>query len=69
MVHLNINGLVDGKIPAHAPCPFLNSCGLKADDCPANEKLHQKAYSCAAARAWSLLTIQDNVLLRKIHSK
>lgn len=52
----NQNGLVQGLIPKGEPCPFLKECGLKNERCPTKAKpnnLHD--YSCAAARAWSLI--------------
>ena len=52
--HWNTNGLVDGLIPIGEPCPFLAKCGLKDDRCPTKEKPKLVAYSCAAARGWSM---------------
>lgn len=69
MYHLNANGLSNGSIPAKTICPFLKECGLKTEECPSETSLKEKPYSCAAARAWSMLIIQDNALLRKIHTK
>ena len=66
----NQNGLVNGLIPKGSPCPFLKECGLKNERCPTKAKpnnLHD--YSCAAARAWSLIQEQDNGSIRKIISK
>lgn len=55
MDHTNTNGLVDGYIPIGKPCPFLEKCGRRDDRCPTEEKPKLVLYSCAAARAWSMI--------------
>ena len=68
--HLQTNGLVDGLIPKGQPCPFLKACGLVNESCPTAENPnHKYNYSCAAARAHSMMTLSENSLLRKIVGK
>ena len=55
--YLNLNGLVDGLIPIGTACPFTLECELSTPFCPngSNKKNH---YSCAAARAFSLVSLR-----------
>lgn len=55
MKYENSNGLSDGNIPPGGPCPFLSQCGLRVDSCPTTEKPKLGPYSCAAARAHSMI--------------
>lgn len=55
MDHTNANGLVDGCIPAGKPCPFSVGClHLNKSRCPTEERLNEHAFSCAAARFFSI---------------
>jgi hypothetical protein len=66
----NQNGLVNGLIPKGEPCPFLKECGLKNERCPTKAKPNNLYdYSCAAARAWSLIQECDNGSIRNIIGK
>lgn len=66
MQYLNSNGLVDGNIPKQTACPFYESCKLKNSNCPSNSNLKSNDFSCAAARANSLVKIVDNKSIRNI---
>ena len=47
--------LVNGRIPAHAPCPFRERCELfHACECQHKGELHTVDFSCGAARAFDL---------------
>lgn len=51
------NGLIQGMIPAGQPCPFLNRCKFKVHTCPGVDgRTKGNHFSCAAARAFSLIT-------------
>ena len=67
--YLNSNGLKNGKIPAGKPCPFLDSCSSRNEDCPSDDNLKEKDFPCPAARAHSIISISDNKILRKIYHK
>lgn len=51
----NTNGLVDGKIPARKPCPFLHECNRINDNCPIPNKTKDNNFSCGFARGWSII--------------
>jgi hypothetical protein len=53
--HTNTNGLVAGRIPKNTPCPFEAECKLKMERCPTKDSLKQVDFSCAAARAHSII--------------
>ena len=53
--HTNSNGLVNGRIPAGKPCPFETECKLKMERCPTKDSLKTVDFSCAAARAHSII--------------
>jgi hypothetical protein len=56
------NGLVQGMIPAGQPCPFLSRCKFKVHTCPGVDgKTKGNHFSCAAARAFSLITEAEKV--------
>lgn len=57
--YLNLNGLVDGLIPVGKPCPFTLECELSTPFCP-NGSNKNNDFSCAAARAFSLDSLQKN---------
>jgi hypothetical protein len=62
--HLNTNGLVDGNIPAGHSCPFLADCLTRRAWCPSNDgmqALRDVPYSCAAARAHSMIANMKEV--------
>lgn len=69
MTHYNSNGLVNGLIPAGEPCPFAAKCGLIMDRCPVEGKVKSHAFSCAAARGFSLCMLHPNEMLYKIIAK
>jgi len=46
--------LKDGMIPAHKDCPFKAECAMGLDICLHKGKLHDRAFSCGAARALDL---------------
>lgn len=53
--HLNSNGLVNGKIPAGNICPFIKECNhFDETVCPHGFRLKKVAFSCAAARLFSI---------------
>jgi hypothetical protein len=53
--YMNSNGLENGLIPAGRICPFLSQCKLMVvDRCPSEKHQPPGAYSCAAARLWSI---------------
>jgi len=51
---LNNNGLVNGKIPANIKCPF-HPRALSNERCPTENNTKPHPFSCATARAFSLL--------------
>jgi hypothetical protein len=53
--YVNTNGLVHGNIPAGKPCPFEDDCKVKMNRCPTKDSLKTVDFSCAAARAHSLI--------------
>jgi hypothetical protein len=53
--YTNLNGLVDGNIPAGQPCPFIGQCTMKNERCPTEGNVKPCAYSCALARLHSVL--------------
>lgn len=58
MHYYDSNGLVDGEVPAGKPCPYLDACGLRNDNCPSEERGNlrmEHGFSCACARAISLM--------------
>lgn len=56
----NNNGLVNGLIPAGQTCPFLERCKFKVHTCPGvDNKTKPNNFSCAAARAFSLIAEAD----------
>lgn len=65
----NANGLVGGKIPAGVACPFKKVCQMANESCPSKSNLKSVDYSCAAARAHSLILLSDCSLLRNIFHK
>lgn len=67
--YLNANGLVAGNIPAKTACPFLAQCAMRNERCPSESVTKDNDFSCAAARAHSLLTFTDSDLLRKVFQK
>lgn len=52
----NANGLIAGLIPAGKPCPFLDRCKFRVHSCPTEEKPKVNNFSCAAARAFSIIS-------------
>lgn len=54
--YLNSNGLVNGKIPATLPCPWINECKIKDSNCPTVENPKNNLFSCGMARAFSLIS-------------
>lgn len=56
---LNKNGLVSGNIPPKTPCPFVGDCVALNDRCPRPNNLHEAAYSCAIARAFSMTKVEE----------
>lgn len=61
MDYENENGLVNGLIPAGAPCPFEDECPMLVQGrCPTKGNLREVNYSCAAARLWSLGRVAKN---------
>src|SRR5574337_1071249 len=52
----NNNGLIAGLIPAGSTCPFLDRCKFRVHNCPTAEKPKANNFSCAAARAFSIIT-------------
>ena len=57
--YLNLNGLVDGLIPIGTACPFTLECELSTPFCP-NGSNKNNDFSCAAARAFSLVSLRKN---------
>lgn len=57
--YLNLNGLVDGLIPVGKACPFLSECELATSFCP-NGSNRNVDFSCAAARALSLMSLRKS---------
>jgi hypothetical protein len=55
----NQNGLQNGKIPVGTPCPWYATCKLKTSNCPTPIKLNSQPFSCAAARAYSLIKMSE----------
>ena len=53
--HLNTNGLVAGDIPAGRACPFRFGCPHRTARCPDKANLLAWPFSCASARACSML--------------
>lgn len=65
----NNGGLVDGRIPAGQACPFLDICTMRSSTCPTTQATKTVNFSCAAARAHSMLLVSDSAILRKIFQK
>ena len=55
--YLNLNGLIDGLIPVGKACPFTLECELGTPFCP-NGSNKNNDFSCAAARAFSLVSLR-----------
>lgn len=62
---VNANGLVDGCIPKGKACPLMNECNMFLEPnrerigCPTNNVPRSVDYSCATARAFSLLACRE----------
>lgn len=61
--YLNLNGLVNGLIPAGDACPFLAKCDLYTSFCPDGSN-RSKDFSCAAARAFPLVALRKSSTVR-----
>jgi hypothetical protein len=57
---LNLDGLVDGKIPRGKPCPWLSLCQLKNEDCPTIEHPNENDLSCGMAILRSISTVDTS---------
>lgn len=66
---LNSNGLVNGNIPKGQPCPFHVNCKMGNERCPVEGNTKEVDFSCAAARAHSMVVLCDSTLLRSIFDK
>lgn len=57
--HCNTHGLVDGDVPAGKQCPYWDVCQARTENCPAhdNQNLRPHGFSCALARAFSMMLI------------
>lgn len=69
MHYLNSFGLVNGKIPAGQSCPFISKCKMKNGQCPSKNNIKENDYSCAAARAHSLVQFSEVPLLTNLFLK
>ena len=58
--YLNENGLKNGLVPAGKPCPFTETCNRVNEGCPSVQKPHASDFSCALARAHSMLSKSPN---------
>jgi hypothetical protein len=60
--------LVDGNIPAHSACPYINSCQGKMQSCPTAETVRPHQLSCALARLHAMIdrSPNGNGLLKKV---
>lgn len=65
----NANGLINGLIPKGKPCPFKKECALSNERCPTKDNLKEVDFSCAAARAFSIMEGTDSTILRSIFDK
>lgn len=51
--------LVDGKISAGNPCPFLSNCKFRFSGCPTKMQPKIVDFSCAAARLHNTIVEKD----------
>lgn len=65
----NKHGLVNGLIPKGKPCPFKKQCALSNERCPTKDNPKEVDFSCAAARAFSMMEDTDSTILRSIFDK
>ena len=54
--------LVDGRIPAYTTCPFKDQCEM-SHNCYHLGKKHDRPFSCAAARAFDMISKKNMVYI------
>ena len=62
---MNMNKLVDGKIPAGQACPFKDSCPCHGKSCYHKGVDHPTPFSCAYARAFYMFGTDRQVTYPK----
>lgn len=61
MKWLNQYGLKNGRIPKGSICPWHTKCTIVNERCPKPGNTKDNNYSCATARAFSIVGIKPEV--------